>query len=142
MPPKDLITGFYIPNCDSSFYKYYIIKPRQNIKIPIKIKREKIVAFDSKDIEENNGENDGGKEEKIMKMQIIKEMKMKMVKKITMMELKINKGMKIKMKIKENNNEDNKEQDNNEDKKDKDINEEITKDETSEIHPNENNNSD
>ena len=68
MPPKDLVTDFYIPNYDTPFYKDYIIKPRQNIRIPIKIKREKIVASDSKDTENNNkneeGKNDGGKEEK------------------------------------------------------------------------------
>ena len=62
MPPKDLVTGLYIPNYDSPFYKDYIIKPGQRCPKPIRIKKEKV----NKNVtnNENAGDNNENKEKK------------------------------------------------------------------------------
>ena len=55
MPQKDLVTGLYVPNYDSPFYKDYIIKPgqrRQKPTITMRIKKEK-TSIDAKDIKPN-----------------------------------------------------------------------------------------
>ena len=62
MPPKDVVTGLYTPNYESPFYKDYIIKPRPVVKK--RTRREKIVAVDKKENEEENKNEEGeeGKE--------------------------------------------------------------------------------
>jgi hypothetical protein len=41
MPPKDLVTGLYVPNYDSPFYKDYYIKPGSRSPKPIRVKKVK-----------------------------------------------------------------------------------------------------
>ena len=111
MPPKDLVTGLYAPNYESPFYKDYIIKPRPVVKK--RTRREKIVAVDKKENDENK-ENEEKKEEG-------KENN--------------NEGGKENEK---NNEEEIKEENDNKSEKEKEANQGITKEETAETHPNEN----
>jgi len=73
MPPKDLVTGLYVPNYESPFYKDYIIKPRQNVRHgtrnkTIKMKKQTIIAKDKENEDENKNEelkdNENNNEEK------------------------------------------------------------------------------
>ena len=77
MPPKDLVTGLYVPNYDSPFYKDYYIKPGSRSPKPIRVKKEKAKkvvqntentgdnneAIEKKDEEKNKENNEENKEE-------------------------------------------------------------------------------
>ena len=79
MPPKDLVTGLYVPNYENPFYKDYIIKPGQRTQKRNKTRKEKITAVDTqsnknnesivdkekKDEENNNNEIDNNKDKEI-----------------------------------------------------------------------------
>ena len=58
MPQKDLVTGLYVPNYDSPFYKDYYIKPGSRSPKPIRIKKEKAnVPKNNQTSTENIGDN-------------------------------------------------------------------------------------
>ena len=109
MPPKDLVTGLYIPNYDSPFYKDYYIKPGSRSPKPIRVKKEK-----AKKVVQNteNTENTGDNNEAIEK-----------------------KDEEKKKENDEENKEENKEEEKKENKEEN-INEAL---ETAETHPNEDN---
>ena len=150
MPPKDLVTGLYTPNYDSPFYKDYIIIPGQGVKKPVKTKKQKIVAVDTKDLpnapkpeeegkekeenqnEENkeNIENENGEEEEKNKGEEIDGNKNDNEGK----EKEINEN-EVEDKEGENNKGENNE---NDETKNREINEGVTKEETTETHPIEN----
>ena len=62
MPPKDLVTGLYIPNYDSPFYKDYYIKPGSRSPKPIRVKKEKAKKIVQNT--ENTGDNNEAIEKK------------------------------------------------------------------------------
>jgi hypothetical protein len=65
MPPKDLVTGLYIPNYDSPFYKDYYIKPGSRSPKPIRVKKEKAKkVVQNTENTENNGDNNEAIEKK------------------------------------------------------------------------------
>ena len=109
MPPKDLVTGLYVPNYDSPFYKDYYIKPGSRSPKPIRVKKEK-----AKKVVQNteNTENTGDNNEAIEK-----------------------KDEEKKKENDEENKEENKEEEKKENKEEN-INEAL---ETAETHPNEDN---
>ena len=84
MPPKDLVTGLYVPNYESPFYKDYIIKPGKRAQRRNKTRKDTITAVytqsnknnesvidkEKKDEEikkndDNNNEIDNNKEKEI-----------------------------------------------------------------------------
>ena len=71
MPQKDLVTGLYVPNYDSPFYKDYYIKPGSRSPKPIRIKKEKAnVPKNNQTSNENmedNKENNEVKNEEVKK---------------------------------------------------------------------------
>ena len=65
MPPKDLVTGLYVPNYDSPFYKDYYIKPGSRSPKPIRVKKEKAKkVVQNTENTENNGDNNEAIEKK------------------------------------------------------------------------------
>ena len=62
MPPKDLVTGLYVPNYDSPFYKDYYIKPGSRSPKPIRVKKEKAKKIVQNT--ENTGDNNEAIEKK------------------------------------------------------------------------------
>ena len=62
MPSKDLVTGLYVPNYDSPFYKDYIIKTEPRAQRRGKTRREKTMV---KKINESANENKEKKDEEI-----------------------------------------------------------------------------
>ena len=62
MPPKDLVTGLYVPNYDSPFYKDYYIKPGSRSPKPIRVKKEKAKKVVQNT--ENTGDNNEAIEKK------------------------------------------------------------------------------
>jgi len=73
MPQKDLVTGLYVPNYDSPFYKDYYIKPGSRSPKPIRIKKEKAnVPKNNQTSTENIGDNKENNNE-IKKEEIKKE---------------------------------------------------------------------
>ena len=125
MPPKDLVTGLYTPNYESPFYKDYIIKPRPIVKK----KREKIVAIDKK---ENDDDNKNEEREEVKENEENKENENEQDKK----DDEINNDNKEN--DDGNNEEDNLEEDNEENKEKKDGNEGIREETAAETHPAEN----
>ena len=65
MPPKDLVTGLYVPNYDSPFYKDYYIKPGSRSPKPIRVKKEKAkkVVQNTENTENNEENKEENKEE-------------------------------------------------------------------------------
>ena len=64
MPPKDLVTGLYVPNYDSPFYKDYYIKPGSRSPKPIRVKKVKAKkVVQNVDNPADNNENIEKKEE-------------------------------------------------------------------------------
>ena len=64
MPPKDLVTGLYVPNYDSPFYKDYYIKPGSRSPKPIRVKKVKAKkVVQNNDNPADNNENIEKKEE-------------------------------------------------------------------------------
>ena len=64
MPPKDLVTGLYVPNYDSPFYKDYYIKPGSRSPKPIRVKKVKAKkVVQNIDNPADNNENIEKKEE-------------------------------------------------------------------------------
>ena len=66
MPPKDLVTGLYVPNYESPFYKDYIIKTDQRAQRRGKTRREKTMMV-KKNMNENTAENKDKKENEEIK---------------------------------------------------------------------------
>jgi hypothetical protein len=65
MPTKDLVTGLYVPNYDSPFYKDYYIKPGSRSPKPIRVKKEKAKkVVQNTENTENNGDNNEAIEKK------------------------------------------------------------------------------
>ena len=117
MPQKDLVTGLYVINYESPFYKDYIIKPGARTQKKTKTRKINITAVDNKSNNENN-ENVNAEENKENKEEEKKE---------------------------ENNEEENNEGENKDEKKEENeennnINAETVNEglETAETHPNEN----
>ena len=67
MPKKDLVTGLYVPNYDSQFYKDYIIKPEQRPirRSTIKGTTRRGSSIKEKTIRKKNNENIIDNKEKI-----------------------------------------------------------------------------
>jgi len=64
MPPKDLVTGLYVPNYDSPFYKDYYIKPGSRSPKPIRVKKVKAKkVVQNNDNPADNNENIEKKDE-------------------------------------------------------------------------------
>ena len=151
MPPKDLVTGLYTPNYDSPFYKDYLIIPGQGVKKPVKTKKQKIIAIDTKEIEnapktneeekekeenqnkenkENNDDNENGEEQEKKQMEKNDENEGN----------EDNENNENKGEGEEEKNKEGEENNENDEEKIKETNKGITKEEeTAEIHPNENN---
>ena len=149
MPPKDLVTGLYTPNYDSPFYKDYLIIPGQGVKKPVKTKKQKIIAIDTKEIEnapktneeekvkeenqnkenkENNDDNENGEEQEKKQMEKNDENEGN----------EDNENNEIKGEGEEEKNKEGEENNENDETKNREINEGVTKEETTETHPIEN----